>query len=398
VREEELQQAAVQPDDEHDITATATQDQRDQDDQAPRLGAIEPPNWGDPGEEDWGEGDEPWDEEGERIPTQLEVFDSLSLDQKVGFINDKLDSYEETLRILGSQPADFTNVPVAEVLRQRLDEWLERIDGVLQPQVAEGALQPEQVDELRTRIASLEGQIGDLLVRDITSDPAEAPVLEDSSGELSMSDNPMMDDLVQVYEENLNEYVEQRNRAELERLLADVVGEDGLEEMVDQFAEPDRYAKVQALKQKIQQALDRLSGGNAMSMVDPKDVGAGQRPNHAKPAAPPSTPGFTPPPSLPNRTVSPAIPPKLPHNTGHTPTKLDQRPLTSQQEETQQTSDRWEQINQAGRTTTKVLTYLTAGVFGLYALTQYVLAGIAGLVPKEVLQNTPGMTSRPTES
>jgi hypothetical protein len=139
-----------------------------------------------------------------------------------------------------------------------------------------------------------------------------------------------------------------------------------------------------------------------MSMVEPKDVGVGvgQQPNHSKPVVLPVLPWSIPPPVLPNQTVSPATAPQLPQITGHTPTKLDQRPLTSQQEEAQQTSATWERINQAGRTTTRYLTWGTIGAGIVYTLwlLNGAAAGLAGaLLPPELRENNPLAPPRPTQ-
>src|SRR5262245_14603814 len=425
---QDQQQAAQPPGEQHDLTATVTQDDHDQATQddshgtpatcsggspcspepaTPRnFAAAGPPSWDDPGEEDW---DDPDDlEDGEAADASPRTMDE-NLDQ----LQENIEWVERIIQEIRDRPdqraeggkADLIlqlDGPDATVAESRADMagsvlgiQLDVINIELAPQLAGDTARLQRLNELRAKAEEAQRQLqqlaDELTVRHLINPP---PPLEPSPD----PESARTDLQIASAERSVADYVEREDRAGLEHILHNTIGgDDGLDERVERWADPERYAKVQALKQKIQDALDRLPGGSAMSMVVSKDVGAGQQPTHNKPAAPPNTPGFTPPPQLPTQTVSPATAPKLPHNTGHTPTKLNQRPLTSQQEESEQTSEQWERFNQAGRTTTKVLTYLTAGAFGLYVLTQYVLAGIAGLVPREVLQNAPGMSPRPTQ-
>src|SRR4029453_11105779 len=162
---------------------------------------------------------------------------------------------------------------------------------------------------------------------------------------------------------------------------------------------PEQNARALELRDRIQAALDNLQ--NPMSMVDPEDMRAIQQPTHGKPVALLPMPGFTLPPRLPNVLITPANAPKLPNQMVFTTPKLDQRPLTHDQEAAAQaTSDTWERINQAGRTTTRYLTWGTIGAGIVYTLwlLNGAAAGLAGaLLPPELREHSPLAPPRPTQ-
>src|SRR5262245_7809376 len=121
------------------------------------------------------------------------------------------------------------------------------------------------------------------------------------------------------------------------------------------------------------------------------------------PPSPPDTSALvTPanPPELPDQTE--LIPPaeQLPTQTVFIPPTVEQRPLASRQEETQPTSDTWERIIQAGRTTTRYLTWGTLGAGIVYTLwlLHGATVGLAGaLLPPELRDNNPLAPPRPTQ-